>query len=201
MSRSGVDWRAPSYVRFGSILLKKSKVERLRKSRQGQFLVVSAAASRCRAGTKVCDRFCANRCGPSRCRARDDASGGLKNFVRQPEETFSTVSVKSAHQAATLGCLLYGSAPDIYPCDGYVSFVPGPEVEGSLTTLSETRCPRCCRRRVGEGSVIDVPGRPQSIGLALPGTVLSALSTSEYCWDPSQVHSDHKAHPEPAAAP
>src|SRR3984893_8088162 len=75
---------------------------------------------------------------------------------------------------------------DIAQCSRHVSKVPGPEVEGSLTTLSETRCPRCCHRGVGEGSVMDVPGRPQSIGLALPGTVLSALSTSEYCWDPSQ---------------
>src|SRR6266404_4286974 len=83
------DLRLQSH-RFWRILLKKAKVERLRKSRQGQFLIVSAAASRCRAGTKVCDRFCANRCSPSRCRARD-APGGLKNFVRQPEETFSTV--------------------------------------------------------------------------------------------------------------
>ena len=83
------DLRLQSH-RFWRILLKKAKVERLRKSRQGQFLIVSAAASRCRAGTKACDRFCANRCSPSRCRARD-APGGLKNFVRQPEETFSTV--------------------------------------------------------------------------------------------------------------
>jgi hypothetical protein len=76
---------------------------------------------------------------------------------------------------------------------------PGPEVEGSLT--SKARFPRCCRRRVGEGSVVDVPGRPQSIGLALLETVLrSAQSASEYCWDPSQARSDHKAHREPAAA-
>jgi hypothetical protein len=44
-------------VRFAPILLKKSKIERLRKSREGQFLTVSAAASLCKAGTKVSDRF------------------------------------------------------------------------------------------------------------------------------------------------
>jgi hypothetical protein len=81
-------------VREGSILLKKSKIERLQKSRESRFLIISAAASRRRADTKVCDRFCVNRCGPSRCRARD-APAVLKNFLSEPEKTFSTVSVKS----------------------------------------------------------------------------------------------------------
>ena len=44
-------------VRAGSMLSKKSKIERLRKSREDQFFVVSATASLCRACTKVCDRF------------------------------------------------------------------------------------------------------------------------------------------------
>ena len=44
-------------VRFGSILLKKSKIENFKKSRKGQLLVVSDAASLCRTRTKVCDRF------------------------------------------------------------------------------------------------------------------------------------------------
>src|SRR6266404_9647147 len=81
------------YVAFGSMLSKKSKIERLRKSREDQFFVVSAAASLCRACTKVCDRSCVIRCGPSRCPAWD-APAALKNFVRQPEKTFSTASVK-----------------------------------------------------------------------------------------------------------
>ena len=46
------------------MLSKKSKIERLRKSREDQFFVVSATASLCRACTKVCDRFCLIRCGP-----------------------------------------------------------------------------------------------------------------------------------------
>src|SRR5882757_6329554 len=75
------------------MLSKKSKIERLRKSREDQFFVVSAAASLCRACTKVCDRSCVIRCGPSRCPAWD-APAALKNFVRQPEKTFSTASVK-----------------------------------------------------------------------------------------------------------
>src|ERR1700688_51103 len=91
-------WRAaPRFearVRSGSILLKKSKIERLRKSREGRFLIASAAANLCRTRTKVCHRLCANRCGPSRCRAWD-APAGLRNFVRLPEMTFSTVSVIS----------------------------------------------------------------------------------------------------------
>ena len=45
-------------------------------------------------------------------------------------------------------------------------------------------------------------GAPETTGSALLGSVLqSALSTSEYCWDPSQVHSDHKAPSRLAAAP
>ena len=34
-----------------------------RKSREGRFLVVCAAASLCMTGTKVSDHFCGNRCG------------------------------------------------------------------------------------------------------------------------------------------
>src|SRR5260370_15423218 len=75
------------------MLSKKSKTERLRKSREDQFFVVSAAASHCKACTKVCDRFCVSRCGPSRCPA-GDAPAAPENFVRQPEKTFSTASVK-----------------------------------------------------------------------------------------------------------
>jgi len=44
-----------SHVRFVPIALKKSKVERLRKSREDRFLVLSAAASLRRTATKVCD--------------------------------------------------------------------------------------------------------------------------------------------------
>jgi hypothetical protein len=51
--------------------LKKSKIENSEKSREGQFFIVSAAASLRKAGTKVCGRFCVNRYGPSRRRARD----------------------------------------------------------------------------------------------------------------------------------
>ena len=88
------------------MLSKKSKIEELRKSRKGQVLVVSVAASLCRACTKVCDRFAAIRCGPSRCPAWDPPAG-LKNFVRQPEKTFSTASVKRRPRLATGLGLLY----------------------------------------------------------------------------------------------
>ena len=42
---------------FWRILLKKSKIEASEKSREGQFFIVSAAASLCRAGTKVSARI------------------------------------------------------------------------------------------------------------------------------------------------
>src|SRR6202171_4261592 len=86
-----VDW---------GILLKKSKIERLRKSRESWFLVLSAAARLCRTDTRVYDRFCGNRCGPSHCRARD-APAALKNFIRHPEKTFSTVSTQNGHRCHT----------------------------------------------------------------------------------------------------
>ena len=78
------------------ILLKKSKIQRLRKSREGRFFVVSGAASLCRTGTRTYGCFCVNRCGPSHRRAWD-APAALKKFVRQPKRTFSTVSTQSGH--------------------------------------------------------------------------------------------------------
>src|SRR5713226_5540604 len=92
-------------VRSGSILLKKSKIEPLRKSREGQFFVVSVTASLCRTGTRTYDRFCVNRCGPSH-RPASDAPAVLKNFVRQPKKTFSTASVKLGSRTAQSPCPL-----------------------------------------------------------------------------------------------
>src|ERR1700687_3650743 len=74
--------------------VEKSKIESLRKSREGRSLVVSAAESLCKTVTNVHDRFCVNRRGPSRRHLRD-APAVLKTFIRRPEKTFSTVSVKS----------------------------------------------------------------------------------------------------------
>ena len=82
----------PLSVRFGSMLSKKSKIERLRKSREDQFLVVSAAASPCRAFAKACDRFCMIRCG-SLTSPHVGRTAARKNFVRRPEKSFSTASV------------------------------------------------------------------------------------------------------------
>jgi hypothetical protein len=62
------------------MLSKKSKIEGLRKSRKGQVLVVSVAASLCRACTKVCDRFAAIRSGPSRCPRMGPTSAAEKFF-------------------------------------------------------------------------------------------------------------------------
>src|SRR5882757_6437968 len=50
-----------SNVCYWQILL---KIQRLRKSRDGRFFVVSAAASVCTTGTRTYGRFCLNRCGP-----------------------------------------------------------------------------------------------------------------------------------------
>src|SRR5882757_3696186 len=49
-------------VRFCPILLKKSKIAELRKSRECRVLVISAAARLCRTDASVGGRFCVNRC-------------------------------------------------------------------------------------------------------------------------------------------
>jgi hypothetical protein len=49
-----------------------------------------------RGDTKVRGRSCERRCGPSRRGARN-ASAALKNFVRQQEKTFSTLSANCGH--------------------------------------------------------------------------------------------------------
>jgi hypothetical protein len=93
---------------FTPIVLQKSKIERLRKSRESRCLDISIAAMLARADAKVRGRFCAKRCGPSRRRVRN-ASAAPKNFVRQPEKTFSTQSTPEA---------------DIAHRRSHVSFVP-----------------------------------------------------------------------------
>src|SRR6476646_9380707 len=60
-----------------------------------------------RPDTKVRGRFCVKRCGPSHRRLRT-ASAVLKNFVRQPEKTFSTVSAQTRHADAVAARLLLG---------------------------------------------------------------------------------------------
>src|ERR1700730_3003392 len=100
-------FRKAGDFRNWQMLSKKSKIERLRKSREDQFFVVSAAASLCRACTRVCDRFCVIRYGPSRCHAWD-APAALKNFVRQPEETFSTASARMRSAATSAILPLWG---------------------------------------------------------------------------------------------
>jgi hypothetical protein len=51
--------------RLAPILLKKSEIERLRKSRECRMLAISVAERRCRTVTSAGGRFCVNRCGPS----------------------------------------------------------------------------------------------------------------------------------------
>src|ERR1700720_2323574 len=55
--------RPPRHISTLPILLQKSKIEQLRKSRECRFLVVSAAATPCRTDTAACGRFCVKRCG------------------------------------------------------------------------------------------------------------------------------------------
>jgi hypothetical protein len=54
------------HFRVWQILLKKSKIERLRKSREGRLLGLSAAARLFKTNTRVRHCVCVNRSGPSR---------------------------------------------------------------------------------------------------------------------------------------
>ena len=76
-------------VREGSILLKKSKIERLLKSCESRCLDVFAAAMLARAIVGSVVVFVKGVVVPR------NASAVLKHFVRQSERTFSTVSAKS----------------------------------------------------------------------------------------------------------
>jgi hypothetical protein len=92
-SMSGLD-RPVRNNHFWRILLKKSKIAGLRKSRECGMLVISAAARLCRTNTGVGGRFCVNRCGPSH-RSACDARAVLRIFSHQPKRTFSTQSAQS----------------------------------------------------------------------------------------------------------
>jgi hypothetical protein len=82
-------------VAYGSMLSKKSKIERHRKSRESRFFGTPPAARYSGANTKAGGRFRMNRCGvpPPGRRARS-ASAVFKIFVLHPKKTFSTASVK-----------------------------------------------------------------------------------------------------------
>src|SRR6478609_4605191 len=69
------------------ILLKKSKFERPRKSRESRFLDIPPAAKPCREDTNVRGRFCVKRCGPSYRRVRN-ASAVQEIFVVTPKRLF-----------------------------------------------------------------------------------------------------------------
>jgi len=83
------------------ILLKKSKIERLQKSREGRLFGLSAAARLFKTITGIRGCVCANRFGPSRRRAWN-ASAVLKNLVRRPKRTFSTLSTQLGHSASKM---------------------------------------------------------------------------------------------------
>src|SRR5258707_11917445 len=95
------------------MLSKKSKIERFRKSREDQFFVVSAAESLCRACTRVCDRFCVIRCGPSRCHAWD-APAAPKKFRSSARKDFFDSIGQTAKNSVR--AYVFRVAPESGPC-------------------------------------------------------------------------------------
>src|SRR5204863_8741901 len=76
---------------LASILLKKSKIVRRQKSRKCWLLDTDAVDARSSANTAVRGRFSEKGRGPSH-RCTRNVSAALENFVRHPQNTFSTVS-------------------------------------------------------------------------------------------------------------
>lgn len=108
--------------RFWRILLKKSKIERLPKSRESRCLDVSAAAMLARSDTKVRGRFCERRCGPSR-RGERSASAPLKNFVRKP-----VTNIRNTNSPHWRGWL----KPEnrcLVPVNSFAEYAPDPNPE------------------------------------------------------------------------
>jgi hypothetical protein len=81
-------------LRFAPILLQSRKSNDAENLANVDFLANSATAVFRSANTKLRDRFCARRCGPSYRRARN-ASAVLKNFGRHPKKTLATMSANS----------------------------------------------------------------------------------------------------------
>src|SRR6267154_174428 len=80
----------------GRYCCKSRKANDTKISRKLILIGVSTAATLSSAGTKVRGRFSLKRCGPSRRRVRN-VSAVQKEFVRQPQETFSTLSATSGY--------------------------------------------------------------------------------------------------------
>jgi hypothetical protein len=77
-----------------------------------------------RPDTKVRGRFCVKRCDPSHRRLRT-ASAVLKNFVRQPEKTFSTVSARNGYAEVSSRCPLSGEQRETFALNELSGFDPG----------------------------------------------------------------------------
>src|SRR5215467_3162853 len=107
------------------MLSKKSKIERLSKSRERKCLPAAASASLCQTRTKLCGRLLVIRRGPSHRRALH-APAVLKNLVHLPEKPFSTASTLKRHSTtrakppavrAKGGAQLPNSIIDIEKCN------------------------------------------------------------------------------------
>jgi hypothetical protein len=75
-----------------SIVLQKSKIDRLQKFRESRFLDFSSAARLRTARTKVCSRSFDKRCGPFTSLRTKRISGARKFRSSAPKDSFATVS-------------------------------------------------------------------------------------------------------------
>ena len=122
-------------VLIGSMLLKKSKIVRRQKSRKCWLLDTDAVDARSSANTAVRGRFSEKGRGPSH-RCTRNVSAALENFVRHPQNTFSTVSVKSGSRGLAAGCLLHPQKRDIGRTFPEVRLVPATVIRDGAPSIS-----------------------------------------------------------------
>ena len=135
-----------------------------------------------RPDTKVRGRFCVKRCGPSHRRPRT-ASAVLKNFVRQPEKTFSTVSTRCRHRPTPTGL---GAKPSPYQKLDLGDTLPPTEPDGGHEATQFSRRSRWCRCVAARCTRTrrDATGRS---ALAWPGTATPYYEDAGANWAGSKA--------------
>jgi hypothetical protein len=120
------------------------------------------------ANTKLRDRFCARRCGPSYRRARN-ASAVLKNFGRHPKKTFATISANSCRSRTSGANLKAFLVRDSQLSEASLSFRGhrNSRQRASTTTVRTTRSQNVVARHGKSWPVVAGEGFAPDLGVVL----------------------------------
>jgi TolB-like protein/class 3 adenylate cyclase len=135
-------------------------------------LAVSTAATLLSADTKAGGCFCVKRYGPSRRRGRN-ASAVLRNFIRHPKRTFSTLSTQLGR----------GAWPDVGPQLCYMN-IQFPRAGGCILSSEHVE------RRLAAILAADVAGSCRLIGIDEEGTLAQLKALRKTLFDPKIT--DHR---------